>query len=232
MSGIRSMPFIIIVLSLILYSPLGKTESLGSFGGAIFQYQEKMAVKGDFLAQYKLGTLYEFGISVQPDIEKARHWYQLAAKRDYQPAINRYTYLDIKANGFDEQKHNQWLAALRQQAEKSEPNALILLGQMNHHGIGVSVNLDKALELLSRASALGSTEIDSEIDRISLEIDRQNQAIQQQKLDEEIRSKKQKADEMAEKRRRYDEAINKIREEKKALDDQQAWVESQRKIKK
>lgn len=222
------MLFTIIVFNFILYSHMGKAENLGSFGDAIFLFQEKMAKKGDVLAQYKLGTLYEFGISVQPDIEKARQWYQLAAKSDYQPAINRHTYLDIKASGFVAQKHNQWLAALKQQAEISEPNAVILLGQMYHHGVGESKNLNKALELLSHASSLGHTEIESEIDQISLEIEKQNQAIQQQKLDDEIRRKKQKDDEMAEKRRRYDEVIRKYREEQKIIDDQQKWVESQR----
>jgi TPR repeat protein len=229
LSCIRNMPFIIIVFSLVLYSHMGKAENLGSFGDAIFLFQEKMAQKGDVLAQYKLGTLYEFGISVQPDIEKARHWYQLAAKSDYQPAINRYTYLDIKANGFVAQKHNQWLAALKKQAEMSEPNAVILLGQMYHHGIGESKDLNKALKLLSHASSLGHTEIESEIDQISLEKDSQNKAMQQQKLDDEIRRKKQKDDEMAEKRRRYDEVMRKYREEQKIIDDQQEWVESQRK---
>lgn len=236
---IRNMRFILIVFSFFLYSHMGLAENLGSFGNAIFLFQEKMAKKGDVLAQYKLGTLYEFGISVKPDIEQARYWYQLAAKSEYLPAINRNTYLDIKANGFEAQKHNQWFAALKQQSDKLEPNALILLGQMYHHGIGEPRNLNKALELLSQASALGHTEIESEIDQITLELDRENKAVQQQKLDDEMRIAKQKEDDirnkklkdvdMAEKRRRNEEVMKKYREEQKIIDDQQKWVESQKK---
>lgn len=239
MSCIRNMPFIIIVFSLLLSPHMGKAENLGSFGDAIFLFQEKMANKGDVLAQYKLGTLYEFGISVKPDIEKARHWYQLAAKSEYQPAINRSTYLDIKAKGFVPQQHNQWLAALKQQAGTAEPSALILLGQMYHHGIGEAKNLEKALELLSHASSLGHTEIESEIDQISFELEKQNEAMQQQQKlaeemrikkqkEDEIRSKKQKEEEQAEKRRRYEEVMRQLSEERKIIEDQQKWVESQK----
>lgn len=244
------MPFILL-LSIVSYMPTAKAEGLGSFGDHIFRFQEKMANKGDVLAQYKLGTLYEFGVSVKPDIEQARHWYQLAAKSDYQPAINRNTYLDIKSSGFDPQKHKAWLVALKQQADSAEPNALILLGQMHRNGIGVTKNLDMALDMLSHASALGHTEIDSEIDAISLEIEKEsakqeaqriaeearkeqlaekNEALQQQKLEEEKRKQnavKQKETSMEEKRRRYDEAMRKIQEEQRIIEEQQKWVESQ-----
>ena len=110
---------------------------LGSFGQRIFQFQEKLAQGGNTLAQYKLGTLYEFGVSVKPDLEKARVWYKKAAAKGYKPAINRLTYLDVKKSGFDEKKHTAWFEDVLAESESSEANALILLGQMNRHGIAV-----------------------------------------------------------------------------------------------
>jgi len=233
---------------LILSSQGIKGEGLGSFGERIFMFQEKLAKKGNVRAQYKLGTLYEFGVSVKPNVEQARYWYQLASKSGYLPAINRYTYLEVRTSGFVAQKHRQWLAELIRQADTSEPNALILLGQMHRHGIGVSKNLEKALDLLSRASSLGHTEIDSEIDAISREIEKQEaEKIEEQKRkqlsdqkknalmlkkrnDEQRKQseKEQKQKDINEKRRRYDEAMRKLREEELLIEQQQKWAESQK----
>jgi len=230
-----------------LQSQVVKAEELGAFGARIFMFQEKLAKKGNVRAQYKLGTLYEFGVSVKPNIEQASHWYQLAAKSDYLPAINRNTYLEVKASGFIPQKHNQWLSGLINLVDTADPNALILLGQMHRHGIGVKKDLEKSLGLLSRASSLGHTEIDTEIDEISRELEKQDavaiankkrkelankkkKAEARKKRDEEMRIKnkqKKKQKEADEKLRRYEEAMRKIREEEQLLEEQQKWAESQ-----
>ena len=238
---------ILFFFSFVLHSQVIKAEDLGAFGARIFMFQEKLAKKGNVRAQYKLGTLYEFGVSVKPNVEQARHWYQLAAKSDYQPAINRYTYLDVRASGFVPQKHNQWLSSLIQQADIAEPNALILLGQMHRHGIGVKKDLEKSLTLLSQASSLGHTEIDAEIDEISREIEKQDavaienkkrkalinkqkKAVALKKRNEDKRKKsqeKKKQEAADEKLRRYEDAMRKIREEELLLEEQQKWAESQ-----
>lgn len=161
--------FLFLSLSLSFISAFA--GNLGTFGDRIFQFQEKMALKGNTFAEYKLGTLYEFGVSVKPDPIEASNWYRKAAKKDYIPAINRLTYLEIKQNGYDRVKHDPWFKSLISQVSSKEPNALILLGQMNRHGINVDKNLEKAIEYLELASALGHTEVDSEIDEIKREIE-------------------------------------------------------------
>jgi TPR repeat protein len=238
---------IMLLFCCILQSYAIKAEELGIFGARIFMFQEKLAKKGNVRAQYKLGTLYEFGVSVKPNIEQARHWYQLASKKDYLPAINRYTYLEVRASGFVPEKHNQWLSGLIQQADTAEANALILLGQMHRHGIGVAKDLQKSLALLSRASSLGHTEIDAEIDEISREIEKRDavsienkkrkalinkkkKAVALKKRNEEKRKKnqeKKKQKAADEKLRRYEEAMRKLREEELLLEQQQKWAESQ-----
>jgi len=233
--------------SLIVQSQAIKAEELGTFGARIFMFQEKLAKKGNVRAQYKLGTLYEFGVSVKPNVEQARHWYELASKKNYLPAINRYTYLEVRANGFVPNKHNQWLSDLIHQADTAEPNALILLGQMHRHGIGVAKDLKKSLSLLSRASSLGHTEIDTEIDEISREIEKKDAVAKENKKRKKLINKKKKklatkkrndekrkqSEEMKkqkaadEKLRRYEEVMRKLREEEELLEQQQKWAESQ-----
>lgn len=241
---------IMLLFCFILQSQAVKAEELGAFGARIFMFQERLAKKGNVRAQYKLGTLYEFGVSVKPNIEQARHWYQLASKKNYLPAINRYTYLEVRASGFEPQKHKQWLSDLIHQVDTAEPNALILLGQMHRHGIGVKKDIKKSLALLSQASSLGHTEIDAEIDEISREIEKQDaraienkerkarkelvneekKAVELKKRNEEKRKKnqaKKKQKAADDKLRRYENAMRKAREEELLLEEQQKWSESQ-----
>ena len=247
MNYVRNILPFMAFFSLMLHSQAIKAEELGTFGARIFMFQEKLAKKGNVRAQYKLGTLYEFGVSVKPNVEQARHWYELASKKNYLPAINRYTYLEVRASGFVPNKHNQWLSDLIHQADTAEPNALILLGQMHRHGIGVAKDLKKSLSLLSQASSLGHTEVDTEIDEISREIEKKDAAAKKNKkrkklinkkkkdLDQKKRKdekrkqreekKKQKAAD--EKLRRYEEVMRKLREEEELLEQQQKWAESQ-----
>ena len=164
----------IIASFLFMSSPLRAVE-LGAFGDRIFQFQQKLADRGNVLAQYKLGTLYEFGISVPPDTEQAKIWYQKAAAKNYVAAKNRLIYLEIIKSGFDEQKHRTWFVELEELADSADANALILLGQMNHNGVHVETDLYSALDLLSQASSLGHTEVDSEIDVIKRKIEDINQ---------------------------------------------------------
>lgn len=221
---------------------------LGSFGDRIFQFQEKLANSGNKLAQYKLGTLYEFGVSVEPNMEQAKTWYKKSAAQDYQPAINRLTFLDVKQHGYDEEKHSEWFESVLKSVDANEPDALILLGQMNRHGIVVDKNLNLAVGLLQRASSLGHTEVDSQIDELKSEIRSKKRMKEAKKKQQEVARKKpvekkpaprpkvvqakstksaavKKAEREA-KRRRYEEAMRKLYQETLLLQQQQEWAES------
>ena len=82
MSKVRSVVSLFVFLFLFQSISVNAAES-GSFGSRIFQIQEKIAMKGNTLAEYKLGTLYEFGVSVEPSSEQASIWYKKAAKKNY-----------------------------------------------------------------------------------------------------------------------------------------------------
>jgi len=218
---------------------------LGSFGDRIFQFQEKLAKSGNKLAQYKLGTLYEFGVSVKPDLEEAKVWYKKAASQDYVPAIDRLTFLDVKQHGYDEEKHSEWFERVLKEVEANEPDAMILLGQMNRYGIVVERNINLAVGLLQRASSLGHTEVDSQIDELKREIRaaRQQKEQQQEKKQEVVKAKpvekkpvivvqkkaqpkNNKKEDSEAKRRRYEEAMRKLYRETLLLQQQQEWAES------
>lgn len=205
-----------------------------TFGDRIFQIQRNLALKGNKLAQYKLGTFYEFGVSIKPNIRQARAWYKKAAQSDYTPANHRLTYLDIKQNKYDESKHRAWRESVFKYAEKTEHNALLLLGQMYQNGIAVKKDLKKAINLLSKASSLGHTEIDSEINKINASINRKKQDKNKKKFSAKKKPVKKKKikkntaqkDNREAKRRKYEESMRKLRQDQLILEQQQTWSES------
>lgn len=138
-----------------------------SFGYRVFGIQQKLALKGSLLAQYKLGTFYEFGISVKPNTPKAIVWYKKAAKKNYAPANNRLMYLSIKQGGYNKSKHSTWFKQIIKEAKAGRVHSIVILGQLYHHGLGVKKDLKKAVYLLHKASSKGLTEVDFEADEIN-----------------------------------------------------------------
>jgi len=224
-----------------------------SFGHRIFQIQKKQALKGNSLAQYKLGTFYEFGISVKSDENQAIEWYKKSARKKYKPAIDRLTYLEIKQQGYDEARHGQWFNNIRRQAQQGKSNAQIILGQMYHRGIIVQRDLKKAAELLQLASSKGHTEVDNEINEINSLINSKEQK-QQHKVTDSTKKKKltakaekrsstpkkpakkktakkkpakkdRRKKQLSEKERKYRAAMEKLRQENLLLQQTQEWAE-------
>ncbi|TNF37996.1 MAG: hypothetical protein EP315_01815 [Gammaproteobacteria bacterium] len=238
--------FVALLLTFTLHPGHAADSTLGDFGARVFQFQEKLAMKGNHLAQYKLGTMYELGVAVESNLDEALGWYQKSADQGYEPAKNRIIYLEIKHRGFDKNKHGQWLADIQKAAQALDSNAILLLGQMHHHGIAVERDLDQALALLSRASSLGHTEIDGEIAQVENKIRLRKQAEEEarraeqqqqhqssneiaraRELAKQREEQKRREEEaaIAEKRRRYEEAMRKLMEERRIIEEQQLWAE-------
>ena len=85
------------------------------FKGGI--YLQRAADQGDMKAQYQMGRIFEEGFEhyFQPNAEKARHYYELAAKQGHQLAVTRM--VDIYANGelavaADESQASYWRALM------------------------------------------------------------------------------------------------------------------------
>lgn len=135
----------------------------------MFAFQQKLANKGNAQAQYKLGFMYETGQGVNPSREKALDWYARAAAKGNQAARNRMQYLQIRQQGYDPKRDAQWLAAVRNDAFANQVEAVFLLGQLYHEGLGVKKNLDKALALYYKLGSEGIPAVDREISLIEKE---------------------------------------------------------------
>jgi len=230
-----------LIFILLLNTSLKADEN--AFGYRIFVMQEKQANRGNTLAQYKLGTFYEFGISVKPDINKAKMWYEKAVKKKNNAATNRLIYLDIKQNGYQASLHASWISSITNKAKNGNANALIILGQLHQHGLGVSKDLKKALGHLEHASSLGHTELYKEIAAINKQLNPVSDQVTEKKAVATKKTKKakvvkapakkkpakkskaKKADSAIQKRKKYEETMRKLYLENLILQEQQEWTE-------
>lgn len=213
----------------------------------VFNFQQKLANKGNTLAQYKLATMYEFGEGVKQDTNLALQWYNRAAQSGMKKAEQRQMYLQIRQNGFDEQLHTEWLNKLHSDASKGDVEASYLLSQMYRHGIGVNKDDRKALSILQNVYTLDNEHIGNEIASIEKQMQIQKQKQKQletqriAKITEQQKSrqlqktmqrqaalKQKKAEqiqlEKAEKKRRYEAVMKQLQREQEMINAQQAEV--------
>ena len=214
----------------------------------IFKFQQKMANSGNVGAQYKLASMYESGDGVTASIEQAKHWYGRAADAGSKPAMHRKTYLITKEQGYDQAKNAVWLNSVKKEANARDADAMLLLGQLYSEGLGVKKDLLKSLELLEQVQMLGTANVDSQIVKIRSELAVINNNEQQSKelakvevgQAEKDRLKMQQAEaekdrlkiqqaeakknSYNEKRKRYEQAMEKLRMEQRKIDEQQAWA--------
>lgn len=159
-----------LLISLLLFSANLQAAGSGGNASSIFNFQQKLAAKGNVQAQYQSGFMYETGEGVEQDRDLARLWYQKAADQGHVTASYRLTYLDIKQHGFDSSKHAQWLRKVKKNASLDKQEILFLLGQMYREGIGLKKNLNKSLEIMYQLGFDGMTAADAEIEKIQAEL--------------------------------------------------------------
>jgi len=244
---------LLLVLTSMATPITAQAEALASQSSNIFKFQQKLAMNGNVLAQYKLASMYERGDGVTASIEQAKHWYGRAGEAGSKPAIHRSTYLEAKEQGYDPVKNADWLNSVKTDANAHKAEAMLLLGQLYSEGIGVKKDLVKSLELLNQVRILGVANVDNEIAYIQNEINELNKSEQQSRVDhkkENARLKqaneaqlaaqpakmqadkkeqaKQKAEAeslvQAEKIRRYEKAMMQLQMEQQQIDKQQAWA--------
>jgi len=121
------------------------------FSTGVFEFQQKMAKKGNAQAQYKLAYMYENGQGTKKDLNKATGWYKKAAKKRFPAARMRLTYIDTLKNGFKPEKHGPWLAKLKQDAGANDGESLFLLASMHRDGYIVKKDLKRSSSLFKRA---------------------------------------------------------------------------------
>jgi len=222
----RIPPFILITLSL-CFPANALAKELGNQSDSVFRFQHKLAENGSTQAQYKLAMMYEAGIGVDKDIDQARHWYSQAAEAGNKSATDRMTFLTVKQQGYQKEKHEPWFQGIKQDASENKPEAMIILGQMYRNGIAVNKDLEKSLELLTTVNSSGVVNVEREMLAVRNEIaaSKQARAEARKKHDPVVATTRQAnieparkpLDEKALAARKEAEAARKAAEEKKLL---------------
>jgi len=250
MISLQRLIFPILFISISVIGSTGAlAEELTSQSSNIFKFQQKLALKGNVKAQYKLAMMYESGAGVDKDLEQAEHWYTKASEAGDKAAADRSVYLKVKQRGYNSTTDASWLSGIKAGANDNNAEAIYLLGQMYREGHGVDKDLNKSLELLTTVNILGTANVDKQIAAIMDEIDAEKAAQlrikKQRKMDharakqeQEVQVANQLADQQAEKelkakneelikaekRRRYEAVMLQLKLEQEKIDGQQAEV--------
>lgn len=178
-----------LLLSMIILPANLLAEGLIDQSSNVFKFQNTLANSGNVNAQFKLASMYEEGEGVEKNIDQAKHWYGIAVKGGSKPAKQRENYLRIKENGFDAANDAKWLDSVIADAEVHEADAVYLLAQLYHDGIGVKKDLEKSLELFKEIKSLGEASVEREIVSINREIAGDRLARENQQKKSELENK-------------------------------------------
>lgn len=119
-----------------------------------YQADVKKAVKGDPVAQTKIGNCYNNGDGVTVDYEKANYWYRRAALQGYADAQNKLGYNIDEGNGTNKNAKEAMLWYMRA-AEQGFVKAQYNVAYNYSKGIGVAKDERIAAIWYQRAAELG-----------------------------------------------------------------------------
>ncbi len=201
-----------------------------NFSSGVFEFQQKLAKKGNAEAQYKLGNMYENGQGVKVNLDKAALWYRKSAAQNNAAAKMRLTYIDIKKNGYSVTKHSSWLKKLQNNAKAKDGESLLLLATMHKKGIVVKKDLNKSASLFKSASIRNVPGAEAELESVNALI-YNNRNKQTQKISAEKTRKKQaqKELEQKEKAKREKAQREKARKEKQLAQERKKAAEQRQK---
>lgn len=152
----------------------------------LFNFQMKLAKKGNAEAEYKVGEMYETGFGVKEDKTEAMNWTTKAANQGHETAGFKLLYWDVEKNGINTANKDKF-DALKAKAESGNPQAEYYIGKMHARGVGMKKNSDKALQWLNKAALVGVLEAEREVTLVRE--DKRKQALSRQRA-----NKKKQAD--------------------------------------
>ena len=132
---------------------------------------EGRANQGDKVAQFYLAYMLQHGYGVpQPDIDKAKEWYEKAARQNYHPAQNNLAvllYLHPTDKSMDRENATEWLKAAAQADNAAAQYNLYLINPNKHRDwLNEAVAQNYVPALNQRFAYLVSVEEDMEKDTI------------------------------------------------------------------
>ena len=122
------------------------------------KWYDRAAQAGIVPAIFRIGTLYEKGLSVKKDIDAARRYYIIAAERGNAKAMHNLAVLEADggSRGANYKSAAQWF---RKAAERGVADSQFNLGILYARGIGVEQNLAESYKWFSLAAAQGDARI-------------------------------------------------------------------------
>ena len=121
------------------------------------RYWMPLARNGNALAENNLGVMYQRGLGVAQDFQKARSWFEKAANQDLAEAkVNLgLLYFDGSGVAQDYEKAFSFFSAA---ARAQIPEALHMLGLQMYSGLGVPVDFREAFQHFKDSAVLGYPE--------------------------------------------------------------------------
>ncbi len=183
-----------------------------SHADGLFDFQMKMAKRGNAEAQFKVGEMYETGFGVKGDKQKGIKWIKEAAKNGHETAKFKLLYWDLEKNGITSANKIEF-AALKAKAAAANHQAMYYMGKMYAHGVGVKTNYEKSLQWLNKAALVGIQSAEQEMDTVREK--QQLQMLAKRRASEKKRAQL-KARQAAEKQKQHKLQLQK-RQQAKAL---------------
>jgi hypothetical protein len=181
--------FVLMLLSVIILLP-----SIVQADG-LFDFQMKLAKKGNAEAQYKVGEMYETGFGVKQDMTEAENWISKANENGHETAGFKLLYWDMEKNGVTDANKAE-IEALKTKANEGNGQAQYYIGKMYANGVGVKQNSNTAISWLNKAALVGVLEAEREMARVKE--NRQRWASEKQRADNKRRAEeKQRAEKKA-----------------------------------
>jgi hypothetical protein len=167
----------------------------------LFDFQMKLAQKGNAEAQFKVGEMYETGFGVKKDMAQARDWITKAANQGHETAGFKLLYWDLEKNGITADNKAK-VDELQSKAESGNAQAQYYIGKMYARGVGKKQNYNTALDWLNKAALVGVLEAEREATHVRE--DQQRAALAKKRADEKRRAEL-KAKQEAERKARLEE---------------------------
>jgi len=125
-----------------------------AYADGLFDFQMKLAKKGNAEAEYKVGEMYETGFGVKKDMTEAMNWITKSANQGHETAGFKLLYWDLEKNGVNDANKAKF-ETLKIKAKEGDAHAQYYLGKMHANGVGVKKNSNKAISWLNKAALVG-----------------------------------------------------------------------------
>ena len=194
------------------------------YADGLFNFQMKLAVRGNAEAQFKVGEMYETGFGVEQNTAEAVKWITKAASKGHETAKFKLLYWDMEKNGLNNKNRSQF-ESLKVKAEAGNPQAEYYLGKMYAHGIGVKKDNDKAIGWLNKAVFVGVFAAEKEL--VLTRENKQREILDKRRREEKKRAQQKAKQEAEKQKKRQQQAEQKRQLELKKKEDAQALIKQQ-----